>query len=113
MMTPSKWNDESEGTDDDLCTMCEDRVRDVAHDDDLCFNCRLVLRLANESQGREYVTSDEIARDVRSSVVYDTAPSLHLQGASITNATRDASGANFTITTSTGQTFRVIVTEIA
>jgi predicted amidophosphoribosyltransferase len=111
MMTPSKWNDEMEGTDDDLCTVCEDRVRDVARDDDLCTTCRRNLNA--EQEQAQYMTSDMIARDVRSSVVYDTAPSLHLQGASITNATRDGSGANFTITTSTGQTFRVIVTEIA
>jgi hypothetical protein len=102
--------------DSDLCTMCEDRTRDVERYDDACADCRRAFnaqRIEDEKEQVQYMTSDMLARDVRSSIVYDTAPSLHLQGASITNATRDASGANFTITTSTGQTFRVIVTEIA
>lgn len=101
-----------------LCDVCDTSPAVGAHG--MCASCRgdflLEVNASHAtdptSEDNKYVTPDQLARDIRSSVVYDQAPSPWLKDADIPRATRDASGANFTITTCTGQTFRVIVTEI-
>lgn len=99
-----------------MCTVCTDNPATVVVAD-MCEPCYAnftadVSRAHAtdpDSRDRRYVTPDMIARDVRAAV----ESGAYLEDADVGRATRDGSGANFTITTSTGQTFRVIVTEIA
>lgn len=98
------------------CPRCDDALMPTSYD--VCADCMRDIDAQNAATtppappARRYVTSDQIASDIRDALgVAPLFPATTLCDVDMTRATRDAWGAGFLVTTSTGQTFRVVVTE--
>lgn len=100
-----------------MCDVCEDRPAVVA---DMCADCRRNF-IADVSRAhatdptspdrRTYVSPNELAYAIANIARNDPADSYALNGARVVLSS-DAWGSGMIVTTATGQTFRVIVTEI-